>query len=140
MSCYRSNGCTKRLASGDVACLLCPRDGEILPPLPPDPDFRPNSNSASGSDSASDSDSDSESDSESASSEDQTDDFGNSGTHLYRMRVEYTETIYYRTYADIAADTEEEARSLVDCIETDSFDSYDSDTTGVTVEECDEIA
>ena len=138
MSCHRTNGCTKRLATGETACLLCPHDGETLPAPVPVPVPVPNSNPVPASGSGSDSDSGSGSDSESGNN---TDEFGHSGAHLYRVRAEYTETIHYRTYVNIAADTEEEARSYADDIQDDgSFDSYDSDVSRVAAEECEEIA
>lgn len=138
MSCHRTNGCTKLLATGETACLLCPHDGETLPaPVPvPIPILNSNPVPASGSDSDSDSDSGSGSE-----PENNTDVFGHSGAHLYSVRLEYTETIHYRTYVDIAADTEEEARSYADDFQDDgSFDSYDSDVSRMTVETCEEIA
>ena len=136
MSCHRTNGCTKLLAAGETACLLCPHDGETLPAPVPVPIPVPNSNPVPVSGSHSDSDSGSDSE-----PENNTDEFGHSGAHLYSVRVEYTETIHYRTYVNIAADTEEEARSYADDItDAGSFDPYDSDVSRMTAETCEEIA
>ena len=63
------------------------------------------------------------------------DDYGNEGSHLFRVRL--SRTVYESAYVDIAADDEEDAidrAELVDGIEWEHDDSeYDSTTIDQTL-------
>ena len=55
------------------------------------------------------------------------DDYGNEGSHLFRVRL--SRTLYGDAYVDIAADSEEDALDRADNIDNDDifWDCYDSD-------------
>ena len=55
------------------------------------------------------------------------DDYGNEGSHLFRVRL--SRTLYESAYVDIAADSEEDAQDRAENIDNDEvfWDSYDSD-------------
>ena len=54
------------------------------------------------------------------------DDYGNEGSHLFRVRL--SRTLYESAYIDIAADSEEEALDRANNLDDDfEWDCYDSD-------------
>ena len=55
------------------------------------------------------------------------DDYGNEGSHLFRVRL--SRTLYESAYVDIAADSEEDAQDRAENIDNDDviWDGYDSD-------------
>ena len=48
------------------------------------------------------------------------DDYGNEGSHLFRVRL--SRTLYESAYIDIAADSEEDALNIADNIDNDTID------------------
>ena len=63
------------------------------------------------------------------------DDYGNEGSHLFRVRL--SRTLYESAYVDIAADSEEDAQDRAENIDNDEviWDSYDSDYEYPTIDE-----
>ena len=83
---------------------------------------------------------DSSSDEETADNEEQTDseemehdDYGNEGSHLFRVRLSRTK--YESAYVDIAADNEEEALDRADSIDDVDWECYDEDYECPTIDE-----
>ena len=61
------------------------------------------------------------------------DDYGNEGSHLFRVRLSKTE--YFSCYIDIAADSEEEAEARAENVFDVDWECDDSDYDYPTIEE-----
>ena len=83
---------------------------------------------------------DNSSDEEPADNEEQTnseelehDDYGNEGSHLFRVKL--SRTVYESAYVDIAADSEEDALELAENVDVDDWEYDDSDYDYPTIDQ-----
>ena len=61
------------------------------------------------------------------------DDYGNEGSHLFRVRL--TRTLYQSNYVDIAADSEEEALDRAEHCNDDDWETDDEDYDYPTIDQ-----